>query len=160
MKYLRRIFESLYKKDEIQDLCDSYFAYLYDEGFEVKVEKDVRFLVNSIWNIKIYKYKSNNTGSNHFTWNEIKDYFIPFFEKLLITEDLFIDFLTNGILLKYLEPKYCYDNTWYKYPSSYDIKIFHPTEKQIVDDQIDDVKIKYNWNCMEYLYEINILIKE
>jgi hypothetical protein len=157
MKYLRRIFESLDRKGELQDLCDSYFAYLYDEGFEVKIAKDV-----VVWTIIINKPNTDGPAY-YFSWDEVKDYLIPFFEKLLITEDLFTNqVIRTGILLKYIKPKHIYDNTWYKYPSAYDTKIFQPTRRQIINDEIINVPstIHHNWNCMEYLYEINIMIKE
>lgn len=164
MKYLKKIFEST-TEEELQDLCDSYFAYLYDEGFEVKVEKDIVPVYDEpdiiVHTIKLCK--PNDDGPAYkFSWNEIKDYFIPFLQRLLAKEGLYTTFtVSTGIVFKYVRPKYMYDNTWYKYPEAYDTKIFQPTRGQVIKDEIyeDPSTIHYNWNCMDYLYDINIIVK-
>ena len=37
MKHLRRFNESVNKEEELQDFCETYLAYLLDDGFEVSV---------------------------------------------------------------------------------------------------------------------------
>ena len=88
MKYLRRFNESI--ELELQDFCDTYLAYLLDEGFEVKVKPDVfeyhidnkkkpnhgELIRKHFFEIKIDKNR------NKFNLNEIKDKFIPFLKFL------------------------------------------------------------------------------
>lgn len=62
MKYLRKIFED--NTEELKDLCDSYFAYLYDEGFEVKISIGILDERSPSWRIKINKPNSSVIEDN------------------------------------------------------------------------------------------------
>ena len=82
MKHLRGFNESL-DKEELQDFCETYLAYLLDDGFEVSVEH--------MYSTKEYKHKHDyhfvtikKPGKvlNNFKWEEIKDQFIPFISVL------------------------------------------------------------------------------
>jgi hypothetical protein len=82
MKHLKKFNESV-NKEELQDFCDTYLAYLLDDGFEVSVEH--RY--NNDKKYKIYDYhfitiKKLGKISNNFKWEEIKDQFIPFISVL------------------------------------------------------------------------------
>jgi hypothetical protein len=90
MKHLR-LFENLYKLNEeelnsIKDLCDLHFAYLYDEGYIIKVENKVENFGNDGRILKPYTNinirKGDEFSSDVFTWSYIKDHFIPFTEQL------------------------------------------------------------------------------
>lgn len=162
MKHLKPFNENKDNTEELQDLCDSYFAYLYDEGFEVKISigiLDERF-------IKINKPNSSGPTYN-FSWNDIKDYFIPFLQSLLRKEDLYQPsyIIKTGILFNYIKPKHIHharaNAPWYDYPSEQDTKIFQPTPQQIINDEIlDEPSTIYSTaKCMNYIYEITILIK-
>jgi hypothetical protein len=70
MKYLRKFNESLSVKEELLDICDSYFAYLYDEGFKIEC----------IDNYFSYIIKLTKEDNEAFTWDKVKDYYIPFLE--------------------------------------------------------------------------------
>jgi hypothetical protein len=104
MKHLRRFNESL-NKEELQDFCDTYLAYLLDEDFSIEYlgrkshamnYKEVPFTkrkpcVNKDLDdseiISLKKgYRTDNMvigdPSLMFSWDEIKDHFIPFIHML------------------------------------------------------------------------------
>ena len=74
MKYLKKYNES---RQEIllQNFCQDYLSYLYDEGYEVGIND-----LGYEYELTFRKHYSFEPG---FTWNQIKDQFIPF----LITLD-------------------------------------------------------------------------
>ena len=94
MKHLKKFNESL-NKEELQDFCDTYLAYLLDEGYSIVNRGDS----SNSW---IGKYgpgygddlitlKKGNDSDRRvqidspeflFTWDEIKDQFIPFLHML------------------------------------------------------------------------------
>lgn len=80
MKHLRKFNESI-DKEELQDFCETYLAYLLDDGFDVGIEH--------MYSNKEYKHdyhfvtiKKPGKVSNNFKWEEIKDQFIPFISVL------------------------------------------------------------------------------
>lgn len=73
MKYLKGIFESSDSKEDIKDFVEGCFAYLLDDGFGIQVRVDF-----SDRNL-IFLYKNDHSG---FTWDEVKDYYIPFIKIL------------------------------------------------------------------------------
>ena len=75
MRYLKSwsLLESI--TDKLRDLCDTSFANLYDEGFEV-LPLDGNFRIDRQTMVKLKKTDSNEP----FTWSEIKDYYIPFLQ--------------------------------------------------------------------------------
>jgi hypothetical protein len=83
MKYIK-LFEDLFeerkkrekKRDELQDFCDTYLAYLKDEGFNVYVNP-----MGNRTEITIY-LRDFRYGGNPFEWNNVKDHIIPFLEIL------------------------------------------------------------------------------
>jgi hypothetical protein len=76
MKYLikyKQINESLLFKEKVQDFCEGNLAYLLDEGMRMSFDE----------------YKDASVGVNlsfraigGIKWIDIKDYIIPFFERL------------------------------------------------------------------------------
>jgi hypothetical protein len=93
MKYLKRIFESL-DKNELLDFCETNLVYLLDEGFEIIVNDHFskRSEGNPFYQIIIEESNEESrlglTNPNisvvktPFSWNKIKDYFIPFMDLL------------------------------------------------------------------------------
>jgi hypothetical protein len=74
MKHLRRYNESI-DHDELKDFVEDCLAYLLDEGFNVFIPKS-NFIMHgsvAIW----LALKSNG-----FTWDDIKDYYIPLLKLL------------------------------------------------------------------------------
>jgi hypothetical protein len=82
MKHLKKFNESVHM-EELQDFCDTYLAYLLDEGYLIEVS-DID-LGESIIILKKGKRPSNmplNSPEFLFAWDEIKDQFIPFLHML------------------------------------------------------------------------------
>jgi hypothetical protein len=80
MKHLRRFNEDL-TKDEIQELkefCESCLAYLLDEGFEIDYEKGTG---DFHW-IDLWGSLDENENPISYTWDQVKDYYIPFIQLL------------------------------------------------------------------------------
>lgn len=80
MKHLRRFNEDL-TKDEIQELeefCEGCLAYLLDEGFEIDYEKGAG---DFHW-IDLWSSLDENENPISYTWDQVKDYYIPFIQLL------------------------------------------------------------------------------
>lgn len=87
MKHLRKFNESL-NKEELQDFCDTYLAYLLDDGYTI--------LATGIGFDEYVEYvlvlsNGKKIGTTHlridsperlFPWEEVKDQFIPFLHML------------------------------------------------------------------------------
>ena len=72
--------ESLSPKEELEDFCDTHLAYLTDEGFFIEYEE---LYSGHYTNITIRHSKREDTKYSHdFSWDEIKDRFIPFLQIL------------------------------------------------------------------------------
>jgi hypothetical protein len=78
MRYLKRYNESVSRED-IQDFCDTAFAYLMDEGFNVTIRGGDDPKVNT-GQFAIFLQKNN--GREFFKWDDVKDYYIPFLQLL------------------------------------------------------------------------------
>ena len=87
MKHLRKFNESL-NKEELQDFCDTYLAYLLDEDFSIEYlgKKSNKDLDDSeiISLKKGYRHDGMAIAdpSLMFSWDAIKDHFIPFIHML------------------------------------------------------------------------------
>ena len=85
MKYLKKYNESVDSKLlELQEFCNSYLAYLIDAGFSVKCNHPSHYDENENM-INIQKLIAPNNGlikRGSFSWNQIKDDFIPFYDVL------------------------------------------------------------------------------
>jgi hypothetical protein len=78
MKYIK-LFEDLFE-DNLQDFCDTYLAYLKDEGFNI-------YINSSGWTdgqgeITILRRNEDGFTLDEFSWNEVKDQIIPFLQML------------------------------------------------------------------------------
>ena len=72
--------ESLSPKEELEDFCDTHLAYLTDEGFFIDYEE---LYGGHCTNITIRHSKREDSKYSHdFSWDEIKDRFIPFIQML------------------------------------------------------------------------------
>lgn len=67
---------SLSPKEELKDFCDTHLAYLTDEGFYIEYEQIYGGHCTEL-TIKHYK-REKNKYSYDFSWDEIKNRFIPF----------------------------------------------------------------------------------
>lgn len=92
MIYLRKFNESLENYlDQLKDFCESNLVYLLDEGFQLKYETQVMHFpeIKTIKqdgdagiNVKIIcpNYRNSKLPNTH--WSDIKDYIIPFLQRL------------------------------------------------------------------------------
>ena len=79
MRYLKMFKESL-DKDELEDFVESCLAYLLDEGFHVFIPRGVsEDGTTAIWLAISHQYAANAAS---FTWDQIKDYYIPLLKLL------------------------------------------------------------------------------
>jgi len=75
-----QINESLSQKEELEDFCDTHLAYLTDEGFYIDYEE---FYSGHYTNVTIRHLKRDDSKYSYdFSWNEVKDRFIPFLQML------------------------------------------------------------------------------
>jgi hypothetical protein len=70
-----QINESLSHKEEIEDFCDTHLAYLTDENFSINYTEHYGGNVTEL----IIKTLSD---TQIFTWDQVKDHFIPFLHML------------------------------------------------------------------------------
>ena len=79
MKHLRKFNESI-DKDELKDFVESCLAYLLDEGFHVFIPRGISDDgTTAIWLGLSNQYA---VKSNGFTWDDVKDYYIPLLKLL------------------------------------------------------------------------------
>jgi regulator of sigma D len=82
-----QINESLSPKEELEDFCDTHLAYLTDEGFSIDYEE---LYGGHCTNVTIRHSKREDSKYSHdFSWDEIKDRFIPFIQMLSKEYELF-----------------------------------------------------------------------
>ena len=82
MKHLRKFNESLNKED-LQDFCDTYLAYLLDDGYSI-VASEIGFgeYVLVLRNGKRLDNVPIDSPELLFPWEEVNDQFIPFLHML------------------------------------------------------------------------------
>ena len=95
MRYLKT-FESVDLENDLRDFCETYLAYLLDGDFELSVIWQGRGYMGpekDCYNINLCKLDDYSSAAG-FTWNEVKDYYIPFIHmlnneyKIMSNEDL------------------------------------------------------------------------
>jgi hypothetical protein len=69
--------------DELQEVCDTFLPYLYDEGFVVQTTVPTYFMFKRNI-ITLWKEQESSKGLEivPFYWHEIKDRFLPLFDYL------------------------------------------------------------------------------
>ena len=78
MRYIKRFNENNENfQEELQDFCETGLAYLLDDGVEVQVMDTTKILVLLDVKSKV-KIKFDEAKS----WDEVKDYIIPFLTRL------------------------------------------------------------------------------
>ena len=93
MKYLKPFNESKENsiKEELQDLCDTSLAYLYDEGYTISlsVRDQVKYPGKNHIVVSLGLPEENHVpttygnGYRKFNWQDVKDYYIPFLRLLI-----------------------------------------------------------------------------
>ena len=93
MRYLKSFNEGFKdveeKKQQLQQYCDGYLAYLYDEGFKVNIT-DFKGNDSTSYGTYLEIMIIKNVGMNRikFNFDEVKDYFISFYQMLQQDYDL------------------------------------------------------------------------
>jgi hypothetical protein len=100
MKHLKRFNESLElkflpgvkvlspeeirsKRDELRDFCETYLAYLLDEGFELKIYGGSQLTSNdNVVRQTPFQVTLQKTDKSIFSWHDIIDHFLPFLKFL------------------------------------------------------------------------------
>ena len=69
--------------DELQEVCDTFLPYLYDEGFVIQTTVPTHYMFKKNL-ITLWKEKESSKGLEivPFYWHEIKDRFLPLFDYL------------------------------------------------------------------------------
>lgn len=83
MRYLKT-FESVDLENDLKDFCETYLAYLLDGDFELSVIWQGRGYMGpekDCYNINLCKLDDYSSATG-FTWNEVKDSYIPFLHML------------------------------------------------------------------------------
>lgn len=85
MRYLKEFNESFRApssfREEIQDFCENCLAYLIDEDFSI--ETNVYGLDPVSISFVLIRRFEGEVEPISFSWNEVKDYYIPFLQMLL-----------------------------------------------------------------------------
>jgi hypothetical protein len=113
LHYLKRIFENdLYNQvdsDELRDFCETYMAYLLDDtSFKIEVVESPKWDSYIIWLGKIL-----NPRIQPFSWDEIKDSYIPFVTMLsreYDLEDKRLDQRASSIIINFVSGNQIYVN--------------------------------------------------
>lgn len=92
MKHIKRFNESLENYlDQLKDFCESNLVYLLDEGFQLKYDTDpmnfpelivIKHRGDAGVNVKIICPNYRNSKLPNTYWSDIKDYIIPFLQRL------------------------------------------------------------------------------
>jgi len=74
-------YESTLDKEEVQDFCETYLAYLIDDGYQVSI------IENNDWkrthdSMRIIFLHDRNINPTNIEWDRVKDNFIPFLSML------------------------------------------------------------------------------
>ena len=92
MKFLRKFNENLEDRLEIKDYCEMNLAYLIDEGFFI----DVHSHSVGYYSITLRRSLTTNRHGVHtsyFKWDDIKDHYIPFIQRIKNTYKLSSDYI-------------------------------------------------------------------
>ena len=161
MKYLRKFNESMSKED-LQDFCESTFAYLMDEGFTIKIfDNNSRpFSTLRPGEFNIWLQKDN--PKSFFKWDDVKDYYIPFLQLLDNRYDIggFYE-NTSKTDEKNIRFRYRQKNDWYIINVNKDFSY-----GRVINDNVFDSEgywkdhIYYKWIPDPDLISIGLNIKE
>jgi hypothetical protein len=142
MIYLKRFNEGLEedRTDEIQNFCNDYLVDMLDMDYTIKV---INIRPGHQWPTTPNIYNISFISTKSYTWDDIKDYFIPFFE-FLSTRYEIKPYGMNNSRGGAGNPEciYVYDNT--KFHKEY------YTDEQIIEDRIPDNRpfVKFTMNLL------------
>ena len=71
------------KKEELRDFCETYLAYLLDEGFELKIYGGSQLTSNNnVINQNPFQISLVKQDQSIFSWQDIINHFLPFLKLL------------------------------------------------------------------------------
>ncbi len=149
MKYLK-LFEDIDKvevekmttankfKNKLKEFCDNYLAYLIDQGFTVqtKYDGDRRGDFKCVIVLSKPKIGPVRLFRSKFTWDEIKDDFIPFFN--MLSREYSILNTTFSAYPKNPSPGIDYSRRFGTTHPISNINELSITNKEILDDKVND----------------------
>ena len=138
MRYLRSFNEGtiFFPKDlnELQYFCETYLAYLIDEGFGIRVRHGSRKS-----RARIEFYKEDHIHPVPFNWDDVKDHYIPFYQ--MLSKEYEIDTTPSRITNGEVEYKECSVKFDYRKPAKqlWETEAKWFTEEEIVNDKVGDL---------------------
>ena len=86
MKHLKKFNENVNwssQRDELRDFCETYLAYLLDEGFELKIYGGSQLTSNdNVIKQNPFQVSLQKQDRSIFSWQDIIDHFLPFLKFL------------------------------------------------------------------------------
>ena len=77
------------KREELRDFCETYLAYLLDEGFELKIYGGSQLTSNNnVINQNPFQISLVKQDQSIFSWQDIINHFLPFLKLLKDNYDL------------------------------------------------------------------------
>lgn len=77
------------KKEELRDFCETYLAYLLDEGFELKIYGGSQLTSNdNVIKQNPFQVSLVKQDQSIFSWQDIINHFLPFLKLLKDSYDL------------------------------------------------------------------------
>jgi hypothetical protein len=90
MKHLKKFNEGK-SEQELKEFCDDYLAYLYDDGFTIKIfggDFNSSYLTSTLPKGRFNIWLQKDNAKSFFKWDDVKDYYIPFLQVLLDKYDI------------------------------------------------------------------------
>lgn len=158
MRYLKRFNEGLQLKEveELMDFAENCLAFLLDEGFQLELvdryshdPNDPSFDENTeyYW-IDLYGPINDEDNTRNFSWDEVKDYYIPFIS-LINNRYRLVEGSYKGDLLTYFKIQ-----TGRRFDEH---SFFSFTAKEIMNDKVTIVKNDFN-SYEDNIFSISIKI--
>ena len=142
MRHLKSFNEATFSKDkdsqivlsELQSFCETYLAYLIDDGFGIRVRHGSRED-----RVRIEFYKEDHIHPVPFNWNDVKDHYIPFYQ--MLSKEYDIDTTPSRITNGEVEYKECSVKFEYRKPAKqlWETEAKWFTEEEIINDEVGDL---------------------
>lgn len=153
MRYIKSFNEGTYflteDLNELQSFCETYLAYLIDEGFGIRVRYGSRKD-----RARIEFYKEDHIHPVPFSWDDVKDHYIPFYQ--MLSKEYEISTTPSRINNGEVEYKECSVKFEYRKPARqlWETEAVWFTEDEIINDKVGD----RNLNLGKYVGVISIFL--
>lgn len=158
MRYLKRFNEGLQLKEveELMDFAENCLAFLLDEGFQLELvdrygrdPNDPSFEEDTEYNwIDLYGPINDEDNARNFSWEEVKDYYIPF-----------ISLINNRYRLVENERAYKGDLVYFKVQTGRrfdEHSFFNFTVEEIMNDKVTIPKNDFSYEDNIFCISIKI----